>query len=414
MKLDPSALRYLSDDEFRVLTGVEMGMKNHDLVPVPLITVISGLRHGGAIKCLREVHRHKLVHRESKKYEGYRLTYLGYDYLAMRALTKRSVIEAVGRGIGVGKEADVFIVTAGDAEPEIEGEEVAMKIHRLGRTSFRAVKNKRDYMVHRRAASWLYLSRLAATKEFAFMQALHSRNFSVPKPLGHSRHICVMELVDGVPLNHIRELGNPRPIAEELISFIVELAKVGLVHCDLNEFNVLISDDEKVTVIDFPQMVSTKHPDAEALYDRDMDGITKFFAYRFGVPAEELSEVSFKEACEQGTEGNRIDVELAASGFNKGGSGDSSSCEAQGLAIDLETLDLKCDKINSNKEAGNIDTSGIEEHAESIDQATIASKVRKYRANRAKRKQLSRRNITRDPEMRKIRHEMVRGETIWN
>ena len=40
----------MSSDEFRVLTAVEMGMKNHELVPTPLIESISGLKRGGAYK----------------------------------------------------------------------------------------------------------------------------------------------------------------------------------------------------------------------------------------------------------------------------------------------------------------------------------------------------------------------------
>ena len=47
---------------------------------------------------------------------------------------------------------------------------MALKFQRLGRTSFRAIKGKRDYLRNRRASSWLYLSRLAAQKEFAFMK----------------------------------------------------------------------------------------------------------------------------------------------------------------------------------------------------------------------------------------------------
>ena len=42
--------------------------------------------------------------------------------------------------------------------------------YRLGRTSFRQLKNKRDYHQHRQSASWLYLSRIAAMKEFAYMK----------------------------------------------------------------------------------------------------------------------------------------------------------------------------------------------------------------------------------------------------
>ncbi len=40
-----------------------------------------------------------------------------------------------------------------------EGEVFALKLHRLGRTSFRAVKNQRDYLGKRTQYSWLYLSR---------------------------------------------------------------------------------------------------------------------------------------------------------------------------------------------------------------------------------------------------------------
>ena len=37
-----------------------------------------------------------------------RLTYMGYDFLAIRALTARGHIAGVGRQIGVGKESDIF------------------------------------------------------------------------------------------------------------------------------------------------------------------------------------------------------------------------------------------------------------------------------------------------------------------
>lgn len=37
--------------------------------------------------------------------DGYRLTYGGYDYLAMRTLSKRGTMHSVGNQIGVGKES---------------------------------------------------------------------------------------------------------------------------------------------------------------------------------------------------------------------------------------------------------------------------------------------------------------------
>ncbi|KIY91481.1 RIO kinase 2 [Monoraphidium neglectum] len=158
MKLDVNVLRYLSKEEFRVLTAVEMGQKNHELVPAPLVDSISGLKHGGAFRCLKTLLRHKLVHHEAQKYDGYRLTTLGYDFLAIRTLAARGHVVSVGRQIGVGKESDIFEVLSED------GEILALKLHRLGRTSFRAVKSKRDYLGKRNSFSWLYLSRLAALK----------------------------------------------------------------------------------------------------------------------------------------------------------------------------------------------------------------------------------------------------------
>ena len=37
--------------------------------------------------------------------DGFRLTYLGYDFLAIKTLVNRGIFSAVGRQIGVGKES---------------------------------------------------------------------------------------------------------------------------------------------------------------------------------------------------------------------------------------------------------------------------------------------------------------------
>lgn len=68
------------------------------------------MRHGGTRKIIGILHRHKLVHHENLEYDGYRLTYMGYDYLAIHTLTSRGSISAFGNKIGVGKESDIFQV----------------------------------------------------------------------------------------------------------------------------------------------------------------------------------------------------------------------------------------------------------------------------------------------------------------
>ncbi|KAM9360463.1 serine/threonine-protein kinase RIO2 [Symphorus nematophorus] len=305
-KLNVVVLRYLSRDDFRVLTAVEMGMKNHEIVPVSLLSSIASLKHGGCNKILRELVKHKLVvYERTKTVQGYRLNYGGYDYLALKTLCSREVIISVGNQMGVGKESDIYIV----ASPN--GEQYALKLHRLGRTSFRNLKNKRDYHKHRKNMSWLYLSRLSATKEFAYMKALYDRGFPVPKPVDYNRHAVVMELINGYPLCQVHELQDPSALYSEFMELIVKLANHGLIHGDFNEFNLMLDDQDHITMIDFPQMVSTSHPNAEWYFDRDVKCIRDFFAKRFNYESELFP--TFKDI----RRSYSLDVEVSASGFTK-------------------------------------------------------------------------------------------------
>ncbi|XP_026575152.1 serine/threonine-protein kinase RIO2 [Pseudonaja textilis] len=305
-KLNVILLRYLSRDHFRVLTAVEMGMKNHEIVPPSLIASIASLKHGGCNKILKELTKHRLTaYERTKTVQGYRLTNGGYDYLALKTLTSRDVICSVGNQMGVGKESDIYIV-ANEKE-----EQLALKLHRLGRTSFRNLKNKRDYHKHRHKMSWLYLSRLAAMKEFAYMKALYDRQFPVPKPYDYNRHAVVMELVNGYPLCQVRHLEDPASLYNELMELIVKLANHGLIHGDFNEFNLMLDNKDQVTMIDFPQMVSTSHPNAEWYFDRDVKCIRDFFMKRFSYESELYP--TFKDVRKECS----LDVEISASGYTK-------------------------------------------------------------------------------------------------
>ncbi|NXC20323.1 RIOK2 kinase, partial [Corythaeola cristata] len=305
-KLNVVMLRYLSREHFRVLTAVEMGMKNHEIVPASLIASIACLKHGGCNKILRELVKHRLLaYERTKTVQGYRLTNAGYDYLALKTLSSRQVINSVGNQMGVGKESDIYIVA------NEEEQQFALKLHRLGRTSFRSLKNKRDYHKHRHKMSWLYLSRLAAMKEFAYMKALHDRKFPVPKPVDYNRHAVVMELIDGYPLCQVRQMEDPASVYSELMDLIVKLANHGLIHGDFNEFNLILDSDDHVTMIDFPQMISTSHANAEWYFDRDVNCIKEFFKKRFNYESELFP--AFKDTRRECS----LDREIAASGYTK-------------------------------------------------------------------------------------------------
>lgn len=47
------------------------------------------------------------------------------------------------------------------------------------------------------------------------------------------------------------------------MNLIVSLGNAGVIHGDFNEFNIMVTDDAKPILIDFPQMVSTSHVNAQ-------------------------------------------------------------------------------------------------------------------------------------------------------
>jgi RIO kinase 2 len=63
---------------------------------------------------------------------------------------------------------------------------------------------------------------------------------------------------------------HPKEVYHKLMDLIIRLAEYGLVHGDFNEFNLMIDEEERVTMIDFPQMVSTSHPNASYYFQRDV------------------------------------------------------------------------------------------------------------------------------------------------
>lgn len=346
-----------------------MGMRNHELVPLELISVIASLQHGGCHKILRELVRYKLVaydataRRKSVKNEGYRLTNLGYDYLALKSLAARDTVHSVGNQIGVGKESDVYIVA------NENGDEMILKLHRLGRTCFRKLKTKRDYLKHRKTSNWLYLARLAAVKEFAFMKSLYDHQFPVPKPIDFNRHCVVMELIDGFPLCSIKDIDKPGRIYDELMSLIVRLASYGLIHCDFNEFNLMISDSGKITMIDFPQMVSISHLNAQEYFDRDVQCIRDFFRRRFDF------ETDVYPTFQQIERMYSLDNDLRASGFTK-------ELENQFEQIS-ETIQLRKpvendeEESSSNDDNDDDDDDNKQEEEDQVDESTDVEALKK-------------------------------------
>lgn len=332
-------MRYLTTDDFRVLQAVEQGSKNHEVVPTPLIHQISGMRsQSGTNRAISDLAKLSLISKmRNIKYDGYRLTYNGIDYLALKTMLNRNTVYSVGNTIGVGKESDIYKVSDKNGNPRV------MKIHRLGRTSFHSVRNNRDYLKNsNQGANWMHLSRLAANKEYQFMSMLYSKGFKVPEPFDNSRHIVVMELIEGYPMRRLRKHKNIPKLYSDLMCFVVELANSGLIHCDFNEFNIMVKDkveDEQdcgFVVIDFPQCVSIQHQDADYYFQRDVDCIRRFFKKKLKYEPKSDSSMLDTEGFGDGyryaypefkrdiKRSDNLDELVQASGFSKKHPGDRS------------------------------------------------------------------------------------------
>ena len=92
------------------------------------------------------------------------------------------------------------------------------------------------------------------------MQALHERGFNVPEAIDLNRHCVLMEMVDGYRWTQVKKMMSPGKVYNSCMQELKKLALCGLIHCDYNEFNIMMHlETLKVTVIDFPQMVSIHH-----------------------------------------------------------------------------------------------------------------------------------------------------------
>ena len=60
----------------------------------------------------------------------------------------------------------------------------------------------------------------------------------------------------------INEVEDVEALYNDLMNLIVSLGNAGVIHGDFNEFNIMVTQDAKPILIDFPQMVSTSHPNA--------------------------------------------------------------------------------------------------------------------------------------------------------
>jgi len=280
--------RQLEPPDLRVLLAIELAMKRHEYAPEKTIPKLANLLLRETDYRLSRLSKMGLIRRWQGPYVGYILNSAGYDCLAINAHVKAGVLQAFGKPLGVGKEADVY-----DALTP-EGKRVAVKFHRLGRVSFRQTRRVRGYVAELPHVSWLYQSRLAAEREFEALKLVHPCGVSVPEPINQNRHVIVMGMIEGVELYRCPEIQKPQEVLGEILLNIKKAyVKAEVVHADLSEFNVILKSDQHPLIIDWPQFVKRDHPDAERLLTRDIRNIARFFNRKFGIKTKLKDTLSY-------------------------------------------------------------------------------------------------------------------------
>ena len=103
-----SVMTELEPEDFHLLSGVEQGMRLSEYVNRDKLTDFSRLSEENVDYRLDRCADRGLVERRTVQYKGFKLTFEGYDALALHTFVERDTIEGFGSPLGVGKESDVY------------------------------------------------------------------------------------------------------------------------------------------------------------------------------------------------------------------------------------------------------------------------------------------------------------------
>ncbi|MEM4462223.1 MAG: RIO1 family regulatory kinase/ATPase [Candidatus Bathyarchaeia archaeon] len=281
LRLSLNAYNRLEDEDFKVLAAIELGMSSHAFTPVDYIARVSGLHEKEVSYRLRKLNKLKLILSRRLPRVGFAINSIAYDCLAIRSMVKSGILKAIGDALAEGKESDVYL---GLSPEDIK---LVLKFLRIGRTSFRQTRRLRSYVEQRDHISWLYQCRLAANKEYEALSILYKLRVRVPKPIACNRHLIVVSFFDGVELAFCREIEDPSSILLDILSEVRRVyTEASIIHGDLNEYNILISSDGDICIIDWPQYITLDHPGSIEYLRRDIRNILSFFKRKYDVDVD--------------------------------------------------------------------------------------------------------------------------------
>jgi RIO kinase 2 len=261
----------LNKSDFKILKVFASSLKNRQVLNLTTLSQYSSLGQGLIEHHLERLVKFGLI---SKSNLGYTLLVTGLDIYVLKILSNKNIITALGPQVGIGKEAEVYLARDSSDQDRV------LKMFRLGRSSFKQIKRKRD--VNTAINSWLLLNIDTAKKEYDILTNLKDSSNSFPNPLYRSFHCIVMDAIYGNRLSDTENLNDPELVFDRIIDNITIAYHKGYINGDLNEYNILV-DDDNVSILDWPQAVKIDAINADAVLRRDIQNITKYFSKKFGI-----------------------------------------------------------------------------------------------------------------------------------
>ena len=270
-----SLIMRLKPEEWQALRALEKCTLGKATTSAESIAKVSGQPLDRVTFGLSELNKRKLVG-SGRTFELYAPA---VDLLALKFYSEKDYANALGKLIAKGKESDVYEVLSP------KGELYALKIFRLGRTSFKDVTRKRR-AAPRQLNTWLDVNYQAARREFNALNRLAGVTKNVPTAVATNRHTVLLKELPGIRLTNRPDLSDPRETLREVVETVRDAyKKAGMINSDLSEYNIL-TDGKEVWLIDWPQWVGVEHPNARDLLKRDLGAVAKFFVRSYGISVD--------------------------------------------------------------------------------------------------------------------------------
>lgn len=261
----------LNKSDFKILKVFASSLKTRQFLNLSTLSQYSNLNQRLVEHHLERLVKSGLV---GKSNIGFTLLVTGLDIYVLKILSNRNTITSIGPQIGIGKEAEIYLAHDSQEKDKI------LKMFRLGRSSFKQIKRKRD--ISTSTSNWLLLNIQTAKREYDILNYLRQSSTSFPTPLYRSFHCIVMEPFYGSRLADAESLDDPQSVLEKIISNVKIAYQNGYINGDLNEYNIMVNNDN-IFILDWPQAIKVDTINANVVLLRDVKNILKFFSKKYKI-----------------------------------------------------------------------------------------------------------------------------------